>query len=55
MLKRRLGKGEIHEIQYSPDGTRLAVASRIGIWLYDTTTYQAVALLTGDTDEARIA
>ena len=45
--KARLGKGSINEIQYSPDGTRLAVASSIGIWLYDTTTYQEVALLTG--------
>ena len=62
--KARLGKGTIREIQYSPDGTRLAVASSIGIWLYDTTTLQvensprlhrdrrngAVALLTGHTD-----
>ena len=34
--KMRLGKGEISgNIAYSPDGTRLAVASTIGIWLYD--------------------
>ena len=45
----RLGKGSINEIQYSPDGTRLAVASSIGIWLYDAQTYQEVALLTGHT------
>ena len=31
-------KGTIYEIQYSPDGTRLAVAGGIGIWLYDTVT-----------------
>ncbi len=43
----RLGKGGIREIAYSPDGTRLAVASSIGIWLYDTATHQAVGLLTG--------
>ena len=54
--KARLGKGTINEIQYSPDGTRLAVASGIGIWLYDTATHQVgnsrngeVALLTGHT------
>ena len=48
--KARLGKGEISgQIAYSPDGTRLAVGSGIGIWLYDTTTYQPVALLTGYT------
>ena len=45
----RLGKGEINEIQCSPDGARLAVLSTIGIWLYDTTTYRAVALLSVDT------
>ena len=43
----RLGKGNIDEIQYSPDSTRLAVAGGIGIWLYDTHTLQEVALLTG--------
>ena len=47
--KMRLGKGVINEIQYSPDGTRLAVASSIGIWIYATATGQEVALLTGHT------
>ena len=45
--KARLGKGVMWEIQYSPDSARLAVASSIGIWLYDTATDQEVALLTG--------
>ena len=45
----RLGKGRIAGIAYSPDGTRLAVASSIGIWLYDTQTGAEVALLTGHT------
>ena len=50
--KARLGKGSITgNIAYSPDGTRLAVASGIGIWLYDTTTHQETALLTGHTRE----
>ena len=35
----RLGKGSINEVQYSPDGARLAVVTSIGIWLYDTATY----------------
>ena len=48
----RLGKGWINEIAYSPDGSRLAVASRIGIWLYDTHTGAEVALLTGHTDHS---
>ena len=47
--KMRLGKGWIVDMKYSPDGTRLAVASSIGIWLYDTETYKEVALLSGHT------
>ena len=38
----RLGKGTIQRgdrtVAYSPDGTRLAVATTIGIWLYDVRT-----------------
>ena len=45
----RLGKGTINEMQFSPDGKLLAVASSIGVWLYDTETYQERALLTGHT------
>ena len=46
----RLGKGRISgEIAYSPDGTRLAVAGSIGIWLYDAQTDEALDLLTGHT------
>ena len=47
--KIRLGKGRINEIAYSPNGTLLAVASSIGIWIYDMETYKEVALLTGHT------
>ena len=39
--KARLGKGWLSgNIAYSPDGTQLAVAGSIGIWLYDTATLQ---------------
>ena len=41
----RIGKGRIFEIKYSQDGTRLAVASSIGIWLYDTSSHQEMDLL----------
>ena len=45
----RLGKGGIgwgdRAVAWSPDGTRLAVASVIGIWLYDAATGAEVALL----------
>lgn len=47
----RLGKGAITDIQYSPDGTRLAVATYIGVWLYDTYTYTELALLKHGLDQ----
>ena len=47
--KARLGKGRISEIAYSPDGTRLAVAGGIGIWLYDAQTGQELDLFVGHT------
>ncbi len=49
--KARLGKGKINEIRYSSDGAILVVATGIGIWLYDPTTYQEIALLTAHTSE----
>ena len=47
--KARIGKGVTLPggVAYAPDGTRLAVASSIGIWIYDTETYKELALLTG--------
>ena len=41
----RLGKGRIQHMLYSPDGNVLAVVTSIGIWLYDTNTYQELNLL----------
>ena len=56
----RLGKGYIgggdsysssdRAVAYSPDGTRIAVAGSIAIWLYDAATGAEVALLTGHAD-----
>ena len=47
----RLGKGKIGDseraIAFSPDGQYLAVASGIGIWLYDVATYRELALIPG--------
>ena len=45
----RVGKGYVYDLAYSPDSTRLAVASSIGIWLYDARTGQALDLLIGYT------
>ena len=51
----RLGKGgvsyEDQGIAFSPDGSRLAVATSIGIWFYDTETFNELVLLTGQTGE----
>ena len=50
--KARLGKGHITgNIAYSPDGTRFAMASSIGIWIYDAHAGKELALLTGHTGE----
>ena len=46
----RLGKGGIGKVLYAADGSRLAVVNSVGIWLYDTTTGQEVALLPGHTE-----
>jgi len=39
----RLGKGRIREIAYSPDGSLIALASSIGIYLYDSQSLEEVA------------
>ena len=39
----------INDIQYSPDGTHIAVASSVGLWLYDVGTDKSFVLLTADT------
>lgn len=37
--KLRIGKGSVEDLKFSPDGQLLAVATSVGIWLYDTETY----------------
>ena len=51
--KARLGKGWINDIAYSPDNTLLAVASSVGVWLYDVQTGQELDLLTNHTNWVR--
>ncbi len=48
--KSRLGKGFIFDMTYSPDGTLLAVASTIGIWIYDARTGEERNLITEHMD-----
>ena len=45
--KARFGKGGVNVIQFSPDGTQLAVGSNIGIWLYDVETGEEKSLFKG--------
>ena len=45
--KKRFGKGSINALQFSPDGTQLAVGSKIGIWLYDVETGKELSLFEG--------
>lgn len=43
----RFSKGSIREITYSSDGTRVAVATTIGVWIYDAQTGEEQDLITG--------
>ncbi len=45
--KASFGIGGMMEVTYSPDGSLLAAASAIGIWIYDTHTGRTLHLLTG--------
>ncbi len=45
--KARLGKGGINVMQFSPDGTLLAVGSSIGVWLYDVKTGKELSMFPG--------
>ncbi len=45
--KARLGKGGINVMQFSPDGTLLAVGSNIGVWLYDAKTGKEITMFPG--------
>ncbi len=45
--KARLGRGKLNNIIFSPDGTRVAVPTSIGIWVYDAHTTEAVSLFSG--------
>lgn len=43
----RLGKGDIHDLTYSPDGSQVAATTLGGVWIYDVTSGKELKLLTG--------
>ena len=52
----RLGKGRTAgTMAYSPDGSLLAVASTIGIWIYDADTDAVLDLITGSSNASNVA
>ena len=46
--KTRLGKGKVNDIKVSPDNTRFAVATTIGVWIHDANTGKEIALFKGE-------
>ena len=52
--KSRLGKGQINDVKYSPDGRLIVVASSVGIWLYDADTGEEIDLLVGHTGSVNV-
>ncbi|MDE0686274.1 MAG: hypothetical protein OXI63_25385 [Candidatus Poribacteria bacterium] len=47
-LSKRVNASGINDIQYSPDGTRLAIARSVGVWLYDMNSDKDPVRLTTD-------
>lgn len=45
--KARLGRGKLNNTIFSPDGSRAALSTSIGIWVYDVHTNETVSLFTG--------
>ncbi len=41
----RIGKGDLGEVHFSPDGSQLAISTSIGIWFHDPQTGKALELL----------
>ncbi len=41
----RLGKGQIYDLKHSPNGNLIAVATSIGVWLYDAHSGKEIRLL----------
>ncbi|MYF97730.1 hypothetical protein F4212_01135, partial [Candidatus Poribacteria bacterium] len=51
--KTRLGKGKVNDIKVSPDNTRFAVATTIGVWIHDANTGKEIALFKGERQDIK--
>ena len=51
--KLRLGKGKTNDIEFTDDGSQFAVATSIGIWIYDAKTGKELSLLQNPVHEIR--
>ncbi len=51
--KTRLGKGKVNDIKVSPDNTRFAVATTIGVWMHDANTGKEIALFKGEREDIK--
>jgi WD40 repeat protein len=51
----RIGRGTLNDIEYSPDGKYLAVATGLGVYLYDAETLEVVRLIDVDDNVTLIA
>ena len=40
----RFGKGDVHDVKLSPDGTYFAVATGMGVWWYDVSSMSPISL-----------
>lgn len=49
------GRGTIHDLDWSPDGTILAVSGSLGAWMYDTQEWQAEPRLIAPAEKIREA
>ena len=52
LLSKSVNASGINDVQYSADGTHLAIARSVGVWLYDINSDKAPELLTTDTTGA---
>ena len=51
----RLGLGKAIQVEYAPDGSRVAVATPLGVYFYDTATYQQVGFIAAANELVRVA